>query len=281
MRTSPHLGIFAKTFTRPTLAEALDAVASHRLSCVQFNFSCVGMPTLPEQIDLTLLGQIQHEMAARQIQIAAVSGTFNMIHPDIAQRGDGLRRLGVLAEACARLGAPVITLCTGTRDPADMWRRHADNDSPEAWRDLLASLDSALAIAETHGITLAFEPETGNVVDSARKGRRLLDEMQSPHLAVVMDAANLFHADSLSRMKTILDEAFDLLGHDIVLAHAKELDASICPGTHGPGRGVLDWDHVLLRLRATGFKGPWILHGLEEVDVSASVAFLRSKLEAS
>ena len=281
MRTSPHLGIFAKTFTRPTLGEALDAVASHRLSCVQFNFSCVGMPTLPEQIDLTLLGQIQHEMAARQIQIAAVSGTFNMIHPDIAQRGDGLRRLGVLAEACARLGAPVITLCTGTRDPTDMWRRHADNDSPEAWSDLLASLGSALAIAETHGITLAFEPETGNVVDSARKGRRLLDEMQSPRLKVVMDAANLFHTGTLPHMKTMLDEAFDLLGRDIVIAHAKELGSSICPGTHGPGRGVLDWDHVLSLLRATGFKGPWILHGLEEADVSASVAFLRNKLEAS
>ena len=37
-----QLGIFAKTFPRPTLEETLDAVASHGLTHVQFNMSCVG-----------------------------------------------------------------------------------------------------------------------------------------------------------------------------------------------------------------------------------------------
>ncbi len=261
------------------LGETLAAVARHGLRCVQFNFSCVGLPTLPDQIEPGLLADIQRELDARKIQMAAVSGTFNLTHPDAGQRRDGLRRLPVLAEACAWLGVPIITLCTGTRDPADMWRRHPDNDSPEAWRDLVASLDAALVIAETHGIILAIEPETGNVVDSARKARRLLDEMQSPRLKVVMDVANLFHPGELPRMKNILDEAFDLLGPDIVLAHAKELDANTYPDSRGPGRGVLDWDHYVSRLREARFAGPWILHGLDEGQVSASIAFLRSKLE--
>ena len=41
-----HLGIFAKTFPRPTLEETLDAVADHGLTHVQFNMSCIGLPTL-------------------------------------------------------------------------------------------------------------------------------------------------------------------------------------------------------------------------------------------
>ena len=41
-----HLGIFAKTFPRPTLEETLDAVVGHGLTHVQFNMSCVGLPTL-------------------------------------------------------------------------------------------------------------------------------------------------------------------------------------------------------------------------------------------
>jgi len=45
-----QLGIFAKTFVRPSLEATLDAVASHGLSCVQFNMACVGLPTLPEAI---------------------------------------------------------------------------------------------------------------------------------------------------------------------------------------------------------------------------------------
>src|SRR5262249_50807603 len=158
-------------------------------------------------------------LAERDIHMAAVSGTFNMIHPDSQERQDGLSRLRVLALACRAMGTSIITLCTGTRDPHDMWRRHPDNDSPDAWHDLVASLRTALDLTEQSGVTLAFEPEVSNVVDSARKGRRLLDELGSPRLKVVMDAANLFHAGDLARMHGVLDEAFNLLGNDIVLAH--------------------------------------------------------------
>jgi len=72
-------------------------------------------------------------------------------------------------------------------------------------------------------VTLAFEQEVNNVVDSAQKARRLLDEIGSPHLKVTMDAANIFHAGELARMSEVLDRAFALIGKDIVLAHAKDL----------------------------------------------------------
>jgi len=64
--------------------------------------------------------------------MAAISGTFNMCHPEQAERAKNLVRLRVLAGACRPLGVSVITLCTGSRDPQDMWRRHPDNDTPEA-----------------------------------------------------------------------------------------------------------------------------------------------------
>jgi sugar phosphate isomerase/epimerase len=126
-----------------------------------------------------------------------------------------------MAAVCARLGTGIITLCTGTRDPQNMWTRHPDNDTPEAWRDLLACLAPALALAEQHDLTLAFEPEVANVIDTAAKGRRLLDEVRSPRLKVVLDAANLFRAGDLERMPAVLQEAFDQLGGEIVIAHAK------------------------------------------------------------
>jgi sugar phosphate isomerase/epimerase len=210
--------------------------------------------------------------------MAAVSGTFNMIHPDRSTRRGGLERLRTLAAACGEMGAPVITLCTGTRDPEDMWRRHPDNDRPEAWRDLVASMKAAVRAAEEHGVTLAFEPEVANVVDTAAKGRRLLDEIGSPRLKVVMDAANLFHAGQLPRMREVLDEAFGLLGGDIRLAHAKDLGRDGEAGHEAAGTGLLDYDHYLGLLRACGFDGPLILHGLAEEQVDRSVAFLRSKL---
>jgi sugar phosphate isomerase/epimerase len=273
-----RLGIFAKTFVRPAVEGVLDAVRAHGLGCVQFNMACAGLPSMPERIDAGLCDRTRRAAAERGISLAAVSGTFNMIHPDTQRRRTGLERLRVLTAACARLGAPVVTLCTGTRDPEDMWRRHPDNASAAAWRDLLNSMRSAVEIAGEAGITLAFEPEVANVVDTARKGRRLLDEIDSPRLKVVMDGANLFHAGDLARMRDVLDEAFALLGKDIALAHAKDITRDGEAGHAAAGTGRLDYDHYLALLRSAGYDGPLILHGLSEAQVDASVAFLRGKL---
>ncbi len=272
------LGIFAKTFVRPTLEGVLDAVKLHDLTWVQFNMVCAGLPSLPDRIDPDLSDHIRQAMAARDLTMVAVSGTFNMIHPDLEKRQDGFRRLQVLAAACERLGTSVITLCTGTRDPDNMWRRHPKNDSPEAWQDSMIAMNRALQIAEAYGVTLAIEPEVSNVVDSARKARRLLDEMQSPYLKVIIDAANLFHQGELSQMRDILDEAFALLGPDIIIAHAKDLSRDGQAGQEAAGTGLLDYDYYLFLLRRAGFAGSLILHSLTENQVADSVRFLREKL---
>jgi sugar phosphate isomerase/epimerase len=275
-----RVGIFAKTFARSSPEGVFDALASLKLRETQFNMSVAGLPPMPDDVAPVLADRVREAAAERNIALVAVSGTFNMIHPDEDVRRDGLRRLGVIAGACERLGTPTVTLCTGTRDPRDMWRRHPDNARPEAWRDLLATMQEALQAAEEHGITLTFEPEIGNVVDSAEKGRRLLDEMRSPRLKVVMDAANLFDSEdpqrSLSCSERVLAEAFECLGNDLVLAHAKDVRTSGV--IVAAGRGDLDYDLYLEHLLGAGYRGPLILHGLGEEEVEESVTFLRRKL---
>jgi sugar phosphate isomerase/epimerase len=274
------IGIFARTFSRPSLEGVLDAVVGHGIHETQFNMSVAGLPSMPDEIDPALANRVRETCARRDVTVTAVSGTFNMAHPDEGTRRDGLRSLGVIAGACQRLGTSTITLCTGTRDRENMWRRHPDNETPEAWRDLLATVQEALEMAEEHGVTLAFEAEINNVVDSAKKGRRLLDKMRSPHLKVVMDAANLFDADDparqLSSSEQILDEAFELLGDDIVIVHAKDVRAS--GEVVAAGKGDLDYGLYLKHLSEAGYGGPLVMHGLAEEEVEGSLAFLRGKL---
>jgi len=273
-----EIGIFAKTFNQPTLDDVLDSVHDHGLKCVQFNMVCAGQPSMPDAIDEALVEQIRSGLAERDIRMEAISGTFNMIHPDVQVRQDGLRRLGVLARAAKGLGTGMITLCTGTRDAADMWRGHPENASAEAWADLRESMEAAVKIAEEFDVRLGVEPEVSNVVSSARKARQLLDEMQSPRLKVIMDAANLFQKGDLPRMRAVLDEAFDLVGGDIGLAHAKDLSRDGEAGHEAAGTGLLDYDHYIWLLRTVGYEGGLILHGLREEQVGMSVAFLKKKL---
>jgi sugar phosphate isomerase/epimerase len=274
------IGIFAKTFPRPTLEENLDAVCHHRLGVVQYNLACAGLPSLPERIEPHLARRIGAAAAARRITIAAVSGTFNMIDPVRERRDAGMRRLRQLAGACALLGTKTITLCTGTRDPDDMWRGHPANGRADAWADLLRAMEQALAIAEEHDLWLAVEPETANVVDSPARARRLLDELRSPRLKIIIDPANLLHVKDLPHQRAILDTAFCLLGPDIVLAHAKDVRVVAGEVHHvAAGTGLLDYRHYLALLRHV--RVPLIVHGLTEGEVKGALAFLRGARPAA
>jgi sugar phosphate isomerase/epimerase len=271
-----RLGIFARTFARPTLAEALDAVVTHGVAAIQFNMALTGGPSLPPTISPAIAYEIRTAVLARGLTMVAVSGTYNMAHPDPAARSAGGERLAALIAAAPGLGTDVVTLCTGTRDPDDMWRAHPDNDSAEAWRDSVEQIAAALAVAEEHGVVLAFEPEHNNVVADAPDGRRLLDELRSDHLKVVLDAANLIRPGRLDVQQDTVSEAFDLLGSEIVIAHGKDVlqDGTVVAA----GQGGLDYDFYIQSLRAAGYDDALVLHGLSEGEVPDAVSFVRERL---
>lgn len=285
-----QLGILTTEFRDADLLSAFDGVRELGVPTVQFQFGTaipqlprdialgVGLTALGEHIDARLCEAIREAANARGLTIAAVDGTFNMIDPDLSNRRAGLAALRRVIALAPSLGTSVVTLCSGTRHPASMWRRHHDNYSQEAWRDLVDSVTEAAEAAEAAGITLALEPEVNNVVHSAALARQLIDEVGSPHLKVLMDAANLFHSGELGRMRAQLDESFALLGNDIALAHAKDLDRDGDAGHLPAGRGVLDYGHYLRLLHEYGYGGAVVLHALSslpQTEFAPSVAFVR------
>ncbi len=273
------LGTFSKIFARPRLEQALDALSAADLESAQFNFESAGLPAMPDTLDPDTCRRIRLQFAKRNLELAALSGTYNMAHPDPSERQLGLSRLRVQIQACAELGTRIITLCTGTRDPGYMWRTHPDNNTHEAWADLIGSLEQALPIAEEHRVVLAFEPEISNIVDSPTKARRLIDELGSPWLKVCIDGANLFPTGTLERMPEVLHHAFDLLAGDIALAHAKDLVADGEAGNKPAGTGVLDYQLYLSLLEGAGFTGSLILHSLKEAEMAHSLGFVRGKMK--
>src|SRR4029078_12926162 len=97
-------------------------------------------------------------------------------------------------------------------------------------------------------------------------------------LKVCMDGANIFHKGELPKMREILSEAFELLGKDIVLAHAKDLDHDGEAGHRPAGEGLLDYDFYITCLKKVKFNGAIVLHGLSEAQVPECLKFVKSKL---
>ena len=271
-----RLGIFAKTFPGSDPAPVLSAVKAAGFSAAQYNMACSGLDAMPKHIAPEVAFAVAEAARQTGIEIVAVSGTYNMIHPDPAKREDGHRRLDVIATQARNMGTGLLTLCTGTRDPDDQWRHHPDNATPEAWRDLLRAMETAIAIAERHDVDLGIEPEVANVIDSAAKARRLIDTLQSPRLKIVLDPANLFETAGPAKQRDLVSQAIDLLADRLVMAHAKDRDAS---GRFvAAGQGVLDYDHYLAGLKRAGFSGDLVTHGLDAAEAPAVARFLREKL---
>ena len=267
-----RLGIFAKTFAGTDPLTVLQAAKDAGYAAVQYNMACSGLPAMPDALTRAQTAAVAQASAASGVAIAAVSGTYNMIHPDAGVRATGLRRLGVLIDHAAAMGTGMVTLCTGTRDPDDQWRHHPDNARPEAWRDLLEEMAKACALAEAKGVRLGIEPDLANVIDGAEKARRLIDSLQSPALAIVLDPANLFEVEPLARQRDILSHAVDLLADRIAMAHAKDREPS--GGFVAAGTGVVDFSHFLNRLRAAGFDGDLVTHGLTAEEAPGVATFL-------
>ncbi len=277
-----RLGVMTTVLPRPSIEAVAAAVREAGLAAVQLNLDSAGLEPLPEALDEATARRIGAAFAREGIEVSAVSGTFNAIDPDRAWRAACICRVGLLTARCEALGTRVITLCTGTRNPASMWRHHPDNGSPDAWAEMVETMRALVQPAEMYGVDLAFEPEVVNVVDTAEKAERLIRETGSPRLRLVMDPANYFHPDMLPHMTAVLEEVFARVGPFIALAHAKDVrppdpggDECVRPAA---GTGVLDYPAYLRLLRASGYDGGLIMHSLSEAELPASRDFVARHL---
>ena len=272
-----QLGIFAKTFDGKTAAMVLPQVKAAGFTVAQYNMACSGLPAMPDDISGAAIAEIKTATQSSGITLNALSATYNMIHPDVAEREKGHRRLAIIAEAAQAMGIPLITLCTGTRDAVDQWKHHPDNNSMEAWHDLIQSMQTAITITDKFNVDLGIEPELANVINSATKARHLLDELKSPRVKIIFDPANLFETETVIEQRSIVSSAINLLSNDIAMAHAKDRSASgdfVAAGT-----GVLDYAHFLSELKQSGFDGPLITHGLGAAEAPIVFEFLKRKLD--
>jgi sugar phosphate isomerase/epimerase len=275
------IGICTTDFAPHSIPTLFSKIKQYGFTQVQFNFASIGQPDLPAKIDHTLICQINQAVAEQGLDVVAINGTFNMIDPDQDRLEQNIERFSALAAACPLLHCPILTLCTGTNDPDDMWRWHPENRSEASWNKMLAAMEQILPVAERYQLYLGVETEASNVVFSSERARKLLDTMQSPWLKIIMDCANLFQPGmaSVDQVRPTIKKAFDDLGPDIILAHGKDIMAS--PGIvfASPGHGILDYDYFLDLLMEYRYSGGMILHGIkDESEMPGCLRFMKEKI---
>ncbi len=260
--------------------------------CVQFSFVSViesnfiedGRIEIPWSVSPAAIDAIIRASEKYSLPIEAVNGTYNMAHPDKNVRDEGAARFVGFAEAAKALGAKYITLCSGSRNRENLWGYSPENNTADAWRDMADSMKRVVDIAEKLDMTLAIESEAGNIISTPEKARQIMDEIGSPRLKMIIDFANLFHAGEAYRenVRPTIKHAIDVFGHDIVIAHGKDIKEGDGIEFTGTGEGIVDFAYCAKLLNDIGYGGDMFLHGIydEEKMVSAREHWLNAEKEA-
>ena len=281
-----RFGICTTDFSKRPMDALFDEIASMGYECVQFAFPSVsecgfvetGSIEIPPEIPFDLADAVVNCAEKHGLKIVSINGTFNMAHPDADIREEGAGRLKNLIEAAEHMGVPFITICTGSRSRESLWKRDEANDTQEAWNDTKTTLIPCVRHAEEHNVSLLIETEASNTVRTAKKARKMLDEITSPALKIVLDPANLFlpgtaHAGNV---ESVLTEAVGLLSDEIVLAHGKDIREGDGISFCAAGKGIVDF--ALLKRLLGDNDVDMVLHGIyDENDMERALFYMKEK----
>lgn len=272
-----QIGVFAKTFSGTEPLAVLMACKNAGFDCVQYNMTCSGLDALPDIIHEEEAQRVFNASQATGIGIAAISATYNMTDPDPNRCANGRVAFKSIAGRAKAMGSKILTVCSGSMDPTDKWRRHSANDDAANWVRMCREFEVICDIAESNKLLIGVEPELANIVSSAARATELLKIFAGGPIRIVFDPANIIEDVAPKDHKSSIDNAFDLLGPMIGLAHAKDryADGQVAP----VGKGLIDWTNFLHRLSSCDYDGPLIAHGMSASEAPSVSAFLHSQVE--
>ncbi len=216
-------------------------------------YSAVEAPTNAVN-DLTD-SQIRELRAALQefdVEFYTIHVWTNLTHPDPAIKERNIRTYITNIEAAERAGVKNIVMHTGGADPQNQDKPHPLNWSRALWEEAVANTKKVIAATSGSKVNLGFEAVNSHNNNTPQSHVRLKQDVGSDRVKVTLDPTNMFHPGVYFRSAELLNTCFELLGEDIVVAHAKDIQwTSMTPALSEGfvlGEGVMDYEVYLTHL---------------------------------
>ncbi len=244
------LAIFSGTYARFPLEEAARKMKEDGFHGVILQYAFADVQFDPLAPDWAKLDKITACLKRHDLKVAALFGYYNIVDPDPVRRQRGEAQMECLMANWQRFGCPIISTETGTMNTKSEWAESPENATEQGYATCRAAVEKLARAAERTGAIISIEGYWRNVISTAERAERLIREVKSPALKIVMDPTNYFRKEDLPRMDAVLKDMFQRVGRQIVVAHAKDVKAA-ANGTDLPaaGLGVLDYP-LFLRLLA-------------------------------
>ena len=251
-----NIGIRLHDTEPGSLKERLAFARAPGFSCAHVALSKVlddfAMEDAPEKLTDEYALRVRKEFDESGLECAVLGCYLNLADPNPERRAQTQEIYKAHLRFAAKIGARVV----GTETYANPESAFSDPapQSEEAFRLLLDSLKPVVRCAEECGAVLAVEPVWCHIISTPERAARMLEELPSENLQIILDAVNLIAPEEADRAEDIIRNAISMLGDRVRILHMKdyvitpqgEMDACAC------GLGSMRYEQLLTFAAARG-----------------------------
>lgn len=177
-------------------------------------------PTTDEALTPGLAMYIKNVFAKNQVDIAVLGCYLNLANPNPEQLKKAMNRYMAHVRFASWLGCGVVGTETGA--PNETYSYVPECHGEEALQTFIGNLRPIVKYAEQRGVVMAIEPVWRHIVYNPGRARRVLDEIGSPNLQIILDPVNLLDISNYQDQEAIVEEAIEVLGPDVAMVHLKD-----------------------------------------------------------
>ena len=265
-----RIGIRAHDMEYAPLEQLIPNVHNQGFHCMHIALSKSIKEFKPEIETMTpgLAMYMKELCIENKVDVAVLGCYLNLGNPDPQQLAKIVEKYKAHIRFASVLGCAVVGTETGAVNTE--YKFEPANHSEEALEIFIKNLRPVVDYAEKFGVILAIEPVYKHIVYTIERARKVLDAINSPNLQIIFDAVNVLSVDNIKDQDEIIQKAFDLLGNDIAIIHAKDFVVenndivSVAAGTGGLNYPLL--------LKLVKQHKPYVHVTLEDTNPSNAIA---------
>ena len=219
-----NIGIRLHDTLPGTLRERLTYARDQGFTCAHIAMSKAvagfDMADAPRLLTPALADSVREDLEATDMECAVLGCYLNLADPDPERRAVTQEIYRAHLRFSTLIGARVVGTETYAR-PETVFAEPAPV-SEEAFRLFMDGLKPVVRFAEEVGAVLAVEPVHSHIVSTPERAERMLEELPSDNLQIILDAVNLIGPGHDREADRIIADAVRRLGDRVRVLHMKD-----------------------------------------------------------
>lgn len=273
-----QLGVRAHDLISTGLSDLIHKIQHFKLNHIQLAPSKSFPQDVPNHLSLNheFADRCRNALEEAGIQIEVLGCYVNMVHPDQTKQRAALDAFKLHLRLAPHLGAALVGSETGSLGQGYC----EENFTEEAFASVIAATKELVSEAERHRVTVGIEAGINHPLYNAQLAHQLVQVINSDHLKIILDCANLMTPRNYEQQDQIIEEALQLLEPHITVIHLKDFIVKDGKIVFVPvGKGILHFDPILkfMKYKKPHLRG--LIESTPESELAGSINFLHQRYE--